>query len=190
VADSCWQAKNGLAALDIEWNRGAGNNFGPDNASPRFLRHATKRGTVGDVASAFGNGNRVISAECWTSGSRHDGAPECHGLLHAGQAHALAPDTGSSQELAGIVIGPTPGASRSKSSAILTCRAFFGPSRYQRMGLAKEFSDAEKANAEQIVVVLRQIEVLIRKARPSGGMPGGRDIAAELLSLAEGIRRT
>jgi hypothetical protein len=58
------------------------------------------------------------------------------------------------------------------------------------MGLAKEFSDAEKANAEQIVVVLRQIEVLIRKARPSGGMPGGRDIAAELLSLAEGIRRT
>ena len=44
----------------------------------------------------------------------------------------------------------------------------------------------KRFSAEQIVVVLRQIEVLMSQGKT---VPGGRHLAAELLSVAEGVRR-
>ena len=48
----------------------------------------------------------------------------------------------------------------------------------------------KRFSAEQIVTLLRQIEVSMAQGKPdAGGLPGCRDIAAELLSLAQGIWR-
>ncbi len=48
----------------------------------------------------------------------------------------------------------------------------------------------KRFSAEQIVVVLRQIEVLMSQGQDAGcGVSRCRDIAAELLSLAKGVRR-
>ena len=49
----------------------------------------------------------------------------------------------------------------------------------------------KRFSAEQIVVVLRQIEVLMSQGKATPvACPGSRNFAAELLSLAQGIRRT
>jgi len=44
----------------------------------------------------------------------------------------------------------------------------------------------KRLSAERIVVLLRQIEVLMSQA---GSVPKSRHIAAELLLVAEGVRR-
>jgi len=47
----------------------------------------------------------------------------------------------------------------------------------------------KRFKAEQIVVLQRQIEVLMSQGKAAaGGLSGSRNIAAELLSLAEGVR--
>ena len=47
----------------------------------------------------------------------------------------------------------------------------------------------KRFSAEQIVTLLRQIEVLMAQGKSPRSLPRCRDIAAELLSLAQGIRR-
>ncbi len=47
----------------------------------------------------------------------------------------------------------------------------------------------KRFSAEQIVVVLRQIKVLMSQGKSASSVSGSRDFAAELLALAEGIRR-
>ena len=48
----------------------------------------------------------------------------------------------------------------------------------------------KRFSAEQIVTLLRQIEVSMAQGKSApDGLPGSRDIAAELLPLAQGIRR-
>jgi hypothetical protein len=58
----------------------------------------------------------------------------------------------------------------------------------EKMSLERSFE--KRFSAEQIVVLLRQIEVLMSAGQGgAGGMQGSWDFAAELLSLAEGIWR-
>lgn len=57
----------------------------------------------------------------------------------------------------------------------------------EKVSSERSFGHAEKeVQREQIIVLLRQIEVLMSQGK--GALPGSRDFAAELLSLAEGIR--
>jgi hypothetical protein len=57
----------------------------------------------------------------------------------------------------------------------------------ERMGRQTSSEMPKKRfSAEQIVVVLRQIEVLMSQDKT---VPGGRHFAAELLSMAGGVRR-
>lgn len=114
VADSYWQARKGLAALDIEWNRGAGDKFGTDNAFAQFRKALDEKPgaeveTVGDVATAFGSGARVISAEYSAPYLAHVTMEPQNATAH------FAPDKltlwlpTQAQGLAGLVVGPLVG---------------------------------------------------------------------------------
>lgn len=114
LADSYWQAKTGLDALKIEWDRGSGDGFTTQAAFDQFRKAldekpGSKAEEAGDVSGAFSSAVKVIKAEYTAPYLAHATMEPQNATAHYTPEKLTVWAPTQAQGLVGMVIGPLVG---------------------------------------------------------------------------------
>lgn len=114
LADGYWQAKSGLDALSIEWDRGAGDGFTTEMAFAQFRQALDKKSgskaeETGNVDAAFTGAAKVIKAEYTAPYLAHATMEPQNATAHYTNEKLTIWAPTQAQGLVGIVIGPLVG---------------------------------------------------------------------------------
>ncbi|MFZ5681315.1 MAG: xanthine dehydrogenase family protein molybdopterin-binding subunit [Bradyrhizobiaceae bacterium] len=114
LADGYWQAKAGLDALSIEWDRGVGDGFTTEMAFAQFRqaldkKPGSKAEETGNVDAAFTGAAKVIAAEYTAPYLAHATMEPQNATAHYTPDKLTIWAPTQAQGLVGIVIGPLVG---------------------------------------------------------------------------------
>lgn len=114
LADNYWQARSGLAALKIEWDRGPGDGFTTEAAFAQFRKAldekpGSKAEEVGDAGPAFSSAAKVIKAEYTAPYLAHATMEPQNATAHYTPEKLTIWAPTQAQGLVGLFIGPMVG---------------------------------------------------------------------------------